>query len=162
MATANYLHPDLVVLSNELLEYTLAVEVKAGEAWDLELTESRLGDFMERVGCPVGLIVTPRRVLLYRNTYQEPTLKRIGDFQYEPDRYDWQAALSGPRGQERAFLFERAVQDWLDSLANPGEWTRLPQDLREAFEQYVIPALLQGELRVTGPRSELLLKKALH
>lgn len=161
MATLTDHHPDLVVLSNELLEYTLAVEVKAGEVWDLDRTESRLGEFMEQVNCPVGLIITPKRILVYRNTYQEPTLKRIGEFQYEPDRYDWHAALSGPPGQERVYLFERAVQDWLDGLVNPGEWALLPQELRECFEQYVIPALLQGELRVTGPRSELL-KKALH
>lgn len=153
MATLTDHHPDLVVLSNELLEYTLAVEVKAGEAWDLDRTENRLGTFMEQVSCPVGLIITPKQILVYRNTYQEPTLKRIGEFQFEPDRYDWHAALNGPPGQERAFLFERAVQDWLDGLVNPGERALLPKGLRECFDQYVVPSLLQGELRVTGPRS---------
>ncbi len=125
------------------------------EPWDLDRAEERLSEYMDKVGCPIGLIVTPKRILLYRNTFRAPVLKRLGDYRFEPIPESWQAALndSVPMGaQARAFHFERAVQEWLAGLVQPSERAMLPPGLAEAFEEYVVPALLQGELRVAGPR----------
>lgn len=151
MATLTDLQPDLVVVSSDQIGPLLAVEVKLA-AWDLDQVENRLGEFMDRVGCPIGLIVTPKRILLYRNTFREPVLKRLGDFLFEPDPAGWLPAAQELNPQARSFYFERAVQDWLESLSQPSVRAALPDSLREAFESYVVPALLQGELRVTGPR----------
>lgn len=157
MASLTQLQPDLVVVSNDQIDILLAVEVKAGEPWDLERAEKRLAEYMVKVGCPVGLLLTPKHILLYRNAYSGLELKRIGDFQYQPIPAGWEGALvSGPAGQERGFLFERAVQNWLESLVQPSERSALPPDLGEAFEQFVVPALLQGELRVTSRRARMI------
>jgi hypothetical protein len=156
MASLTELQPDLIVASSDRIDILLAVEVKATELWDVELAEKRLAEYMDKVGCPVGLIVTPKRILLYRNSYRLPVLQRIGDFPYEPLPPGWQGTLAANLpSATRAFLFERAVQTWLEGLVHPSVRASLPDDLAEAFDQFVVPALLQGELGATGPRRDL-------
>ena len=150
MATA----ADIVVTAPDSTEVKLVVETKlrlrsVGDA------EGQLKQYMWLVKCPLGLIVTPETIFIYRDTYTSPTpatIERVG--QYET------RAVMDFRPQEdsqgsRAFAFEIAVQGWIESIVQTDFDLMSIKDpeLRRVMAGTVLPAIQFGVVRAAGPRS---------
>jgi hypothetical protein len=138
--------PDILITTPDGI--TLVVEAKTALR-DLERTEEDLKQYMIGMQCPVGLLITPERMWLYRDFYtaRSPvSVKRVGEFNARPM---WRQP---PPSQGEAF--EVFVQQWLEDLAKQptGEF---PEELRDALREYVLPAVVGGEVRAAHPQLRL-------
>lgn len=137
--------PDIVVTEPSSSHVLLIVEAKTRES--IPESENQLRHYMWEMSCPVGLLVSPQRIILYRNLftgYSDDSVQRVG-------AYSAPSSWSDYAGRNAGIEFERRVQSWLEGLKNekPSELTR---EAAGAFEQFVIPGLLQGEIHAAGPR----------
>jgi hypothetical protein len=143
--------PDIIVMPVEAEAPSLVVEAKLGLA-DLSGAEHQIKQYMVAMRCPVGLIVTPERLRIYRDRFRglnEDSIESVGEFEVPTEVAEsWRAMTSSTSGPELAF--EREVQAWLEAL--PGETDRLPGPLADALEEHVVPTLAQGEVRAAHPR----------
>src|SRR5580692_258269 len=125
-------HPDIVVTTPDGM--MLVAEAKVTLP-DLAHTEEDLKKYMFGMQCPVGLLITPQRMWLYRDSYSARSplsVQRVGEFDAKPL---WQQA---PPAQGAAF--EVFVQRWLEDLAGL-PIGKLPKELRDALREHVLPAL---------------------
>jgi hypothetical protein len=142
--------PDIIVTGPDGSDIVLVVEAKT-HLFALEETERKLKEFMAAVNSPIGMLVSPERLLLYRDQYlstPEESIRRVGDF-------DVRAILQfEPTGNQQRdpFAFERHVQTWLEGLSSEPGVRELPPDLRRAVKMYIEPAVAQGEVRSGHPR----------
>ena len=135
--------PDILITTPDGV--TLVAEAKVNLP-NLERTEEQLKRYMVGMQCPIGLLITPERLWLYRDSYttlSPQSVQRVGEFSARPL---WRHL---PPLQEAAF--EIYVQQWLEYLANQ-PINELPKELREALQEYVLPAVAAGEVRAAHPR----------
>jgi len=145
--------PDIIVTGPESWEIALVVEVKTNLG-DLENSERQLKRFMAGMRCPVGLLVTPQRLWLYRDRYlasSEDSITRVGEF----DVHNVFNFEQSGAGHKDALAFERVVQSWLEGLGTESGLGELPAELRRAAQWYIVPALSQGAIRAGHPRSSV-------
>jgi len=113
---------------------------------NLERTEAELKQYMVQMQCPIGILVTPERMWLYRDLYtsrSSQSVRQVGEFNVKP--------LWGQTPPAQPAEFEAFVQQWLEHLAErPSE--ELPGELREAVREHILPALVSGEVRAAHPR----------
>ena len=135
--------PDIIVTGPDGV--MLVVEAKAILP-DLTHSEEQLKRYMSGMQCPTGVLITPGHIWVYRDLYTTRTpqsIQRIGDFD---TKGLWQQ--SPP---EEATQFEVFVQQWLERLAQqPAQ--KLPPNLSGTFREYVVPAVMNGEVRAAHPR----------
>jgi hypothetical protein len=135
--------PDIIVTTPDGI--SLVVEVKVTVP-NLQRTEEDLKQYMVGMQCPIGLLITPERLWLYRDSYttrSPQSVQRVGEF-------DLTLLWRQPPPSQGA-PFELFVQQWLEDLAKqPIE--ELPIELREALREYVLPAVTSGEVRAAHPR----------
>ena len=135
--------PDILITTPEGI--ALVVETKV-TLTDLERTEQDLKEYMVRMSCPIGLLITPDRMWLYRDFYttrSPESVQRIGEYNA---KLLWKHTLP-QAGTE----FELFVQQWLEDLAKQPT-TELPKELREALREYILPAVTSGDVRSAHPR----------
>src|SRR5260370_1966403 len=134
---------DILITTPDCIELVVEAEVSLP---NLEPTEAELKKYMVGMNCPLGLLITPERMWLYRDFYTSRTphsVQRIGDFDLksmwqEPPPSHW-------------LQFEIFVQQWLELLAyQPTQ--DLPSDLRQVIQKYLLPAVRSGEGRTAHPR----------
>ena len=145
--------PDIIVTGSDSSDIALVVEVKTSVP-DLENSERQLKEFMTAMGCPVGLLVTPQRLWLYRDRYlgtSEDSIVRIGEF----DVHDVLNFEPSGVGRKSGFEFEQFVQAWLEGLGTEAGLRELPAELRRVAEWYIVPAISQGTIRAGHPRPAL-------
>jgi len=135
--------PDIVVTGPDGV--MLAVEAKSSLP-NLQRSEEQLKQYMISMQCPTGVLITPTRMWVYRDLYttrSPESIQRIGEF----DTKDlWrQPPPAAPT------LFETFVQQWLEHLAQQPT-QHLPADIREALQLYVVPAIMNGDVRAAHPR----------
>jgi hypothetical protein len=137
--------PDIVVTTPGGPGVTLVVEAKPTLP-DLERTEDGLKIYMTLMQCPTGLLITRDRMWLYQDSYTSrspQSIRRVGEFNLKP--------LWDQPPPEQEARFETFVQRWLEDLAKqPAE--ELPKELRAALREYVLPALMGGDVRAAHPR----------
>src|SRR3989442_3526623 len=100
--------PDILITTSDGI--TLVIEAKVTLP-NLERTEEDLKQYMVRMQCPIGLLITPERMWLYRDSYttrSPQSVQRVGEFN---SKLLWQQP---PPSQ--AVPFERFVQQWLEDL----------------------------------------------
>ncbi len=142
--------PDLIVTADDGSELLLVVEAKLHLA-DPAQTELQLKHYMIWMRCPVGLLVTPDRIRIYRNRYlsdSEESVSLVGEFTAPAD-WSW---LERSASLHARPSFEDHVRGWLEGLAGESARKSLPNDLRNAVDQYLLPVLNQGIVRAAGPR----------
>lgn len=144
-ATTMAFQPDILVTSPDEPRVTLVIEAKV-HLPNLDRTEAELKQYMVDMQCPIGMLVTPERIWLYRDTYttQAPdSVQRIGE-------YNIKSLWREPPPTE-GILFEAFVQRRLEDLAKaPAQ--ELPSDLRDALREYILPAITTGNVRAAHPR----------
>ena len=135
--------PDIIITTPDGI--ILVIEAKVYVS-NLERTEEDLKQYMFGMQCPVGLLITPERMWLYRDSYttrSPQSVQRVGEFDPKPL---WQQ----PPPSEGA-AFEMFVQQWLEDLGKLPD-RDLPNELREAIREYVLPAVTAGDVRAAHPR----------
>jgi hypothetical protein len=146
--------PDIIVTRRDAHDLALVVEVKP-QLVDVEAAEGQLRRYMFGMGCPVGMLVTPRTLRLYQDRYREygeGSVEFVGEFPIEA-LFAADAAMAMASGvATHEFDLENAVQSWLEHLADGAKLSALPEPLRRALEEHVIPALEHGEVRAARPR----------
>lgn len=145
------LHPGIIVTSPDSSEITLIAGIELAIS-DLRETENQLKRYMRKVGCPVGLLVTPDKLRIYNDQYLSNSLDSI----QLASEFDISRALNfrsrEPQMEEREHLFRQSVQRWLERLASNLELSEYEPSLQEALRWYVVPALLDGTIQAGGPR----------
>jgi hypothetical protein len=145
--------PDIIVTGAESSEIALVAEVKTNLR-DIESSKLQLKKYMAAMRCPVGLLVTPDRLWLFRDRYlssSEDSITEVAEFDvkrvlnFEPAR----------TGRADSFAFEQLVQSWLEGLATESGLRELPSELRPAAQLHIVPAISQGTVRAGHPRSSL-------
>jgi hypothetical protein len=148
--------PALIVTSRDAPDLGLVVEAKLSLA-SADSSEQQLKRYMFGMRCPVGMVITPGVVRLYRDTYREHgigSIDLVGEFPAPKSLSDDIAPATGSSGVALGLRLEEAIQSWLEQLArgSRGVLDELSPGLREAIEEHVLPILAQGEIRAAGPR----------
>ena len=140
--------PDIVITRADSPEVLLAVEVKAAGT-DAETAEPQIKDYMVHQSCPLGMIVTPRETIFFRNRYTgygPEAIQRIGECRTS----ELIEGMPEKPGLSEPDLIRR-VDQWLESLQS-GNRRSWPGSVQDAMESYVLPAVVSGVARATGPR----------
>jgi hypothetical protein len=156
--------PDIIVTGEDTPKILLVVEAKLYPSIRKE-DESQLKSYMLHMRCPIGLLVTPDLIEVFRDNYtahSENSVERVGSFA-APKIWDiFKAAHHGTEWEGTSdanigFRFEEAVKSWLEQLStSPSAYlTEFPKETREALTDYVVPALTQGVVRSSGPRESI-------
>lgn len=135
--------PDILVTTPDGV--ALVIEAKVALP-DLECTEQQLKHYMISMQCPTGVLITPERMWLYRDTFTSlvpESVRRVGEF-------DVKSLWPQPPPKQGA-QFESFVQRLFEDLAK-GPPKDVPDDLREPIREYILPAVISGEVRAAHPR----------
>lgn len=144
--------PDIIVTGPDSSDVALVVEVMLSSQ-ALENSERQLKANMASLGSPVGLLVTPQWIRLYRDRYLpsvEDSITKVGDFdsseilRFRPTQNPVADSLD----------FERHVQSWLEGLSTESGLRSLSPDFKRAAQMYIVPALSQGIVRSGHPRAQ--------
>jgi hypothetical protein len=144
--------PDIYVTGSVNSEIVLVVDVKTNLS-DFEATERELKKFMAGTRCPAGALITPQKLWLYRDRYlpSQDSVQNVGAF----DISKILNFIPSGVGQRDEFAFENLVQSWLESLRTEAGLRRLPRELRNAVELFLMPSIFEGEIGAAHPRSLL-------
>jgi hypothetical protein len=148
---ADVFEPDLIVTTDDGTESVLVVEAKLHPVPLVE-TERQLKQYMLAMRCPVGLLATPKKIRLYYDQYlsaTEDSVKLVGEYAAPSD---WAAWQQRPGSAQVGAGFEDAVRKWLEGLSTESALRSSSPDVRQAAEEYLIPALNQGVVRAARPR----------
>ena len=139
---------DVIVSSPDSTEVRMVVEAKL-RVVDIQIAENQIKRFMLLMRCPLGLLVLPDRIWIYRDRFtsdSEDSIEKLGDFDISR-LVNFGSAVTDP------ISFENAVQAWLENLASNVS-RKLPNDpqLQEIVDHYILPAVETGIVRAAGPR----------
>jgi hypothetical protein len=143
--------PDIVVTGPDSPRILVAVEAKTDET-QFEDAAKQIRYYLSRMSRPLGLIVFPARVWVFRNTYSgldESAVQQLGPFELPKDL--WEPTSYSPGSSEARF--EEAVQDWLERLATAHDTGKNSSEFQSILEQWVLPSLTSGVVRAAGPRT---------
>lgn len=136
--------PDIVITSPEGI--TLVVEAKV-TLRNLPHTEQELKQYMVQMRCPIGLLITPEHMWVYRDFYtfdSAQSVRRVGEFDV--------AKLWHQKPPAQGAAFEAFVQQWLEDLVAEYPNPELPKELNEALGEYILPAVATGDMRAAHVR----------
>lgn len=136
--------PDIIVTGEWPSDRRLVAEVKIGG--DAEAAEQQLMRYLTDYNCPIGLLVTGTEIRVLKDTF-----KWMGTTTHERV-----AVHSLPESLARQATtgvgLARAVQDWLERLAEQGTVIVDDADLAATLDAHVVPALRGSDIRAAGPR----------
>jgi hypothetical protein len=138
--------PDVIVTAPDSSSVTLVGEVKR-EGTNLDEASKPLRNYMLRMRCPVGIILTPRILRIYKDRFigqTEASIEMIGDF---PGK-----ELLKTRSANRSeHAIESALVQWLDELAHTGQVYVSDLKLKSAIDDYILPAVSGGVVSIAHP-----------
>jgi hypothetical protein len=135
--------PDIVI--NNADGRVMVIEAKVAVN-DLPRTKEALKGYMVGMHYPFGLLITPEKGWLYRDSYSSLSSASVQQLEEFDSAQIWRQ--SPPR---HGLQFEAFVQQWIEDLAEyPSE--SLPPKLRDVVQLYVLPAIAAGEVRAAHPR----------
>lgn len=138
------MEPDIIVTEPNDSRVNLVVDVEMTMT-DLSHTELGLKIYMRLLKCPIGVLITPEHMWLYPDRFATPdpeSVEQVGEFElttvwpYPPPKHETGC--------------ESFVQHWLEEL--PARSDDLPMDLRSAVRDYILPEILQGDVRAAHYR----------
>ena len=144
--------PDIIVTEpGDYAKRFIVIEVKAHPA-ALMRVEDDLRRYMVRNNFPLGLLVAPGEIRIYRNrfeNYTESSVHLLGAFALA--EFDDFASASTSDRSAMARL-EDAVQAWIQRLPSPETLAAMPSPLREVIEDEVVPYVVGGDVRAAHHR----------
>lgn len=150
--------PDIIVTDADSPRWRMVVEAKL-HLVDRKRAEAELKRFMLAMSAPLGLIVSPSHLAIYRDSFRDfsnDSIELVGDFDIPSESFPF--SMGGdPAGEHRdrietGFAFERNVQTWLEEIASTREIHGFIPEARKALAEHVLPALSGGMIRAAGPR----------
>jgi len=142
--------PDLIVASPSDGTTRLVVETKLGG--DLGAAADALKGYMIRARVPSGLLVARDVVKVFRDSFRGYSPESIETVQTVPTSEIPELQAYASHLKNDPVDFEDTVYGWLDSLRYRAEHGFL-RGSDSRFVNDVVPALVRGDIRVTGPRS---------
>jgi hypothetical protein len=145
--------PDILVVDRASSRTLIVIQAKLDMA-DRAAAEGQLKRYMTAARSPLGILATPGRVWIYSDrerTAEPDSVAFVGEY----DLADVADRPVSEQSSDRALAaarFETALQDWIERLNSEAYRKRLPKDLRDVVDEYIVPALLTGEVRAAGPR----------
>jgi len=137
--------PDVIVTA----DYSPATIGLVGEAKsataNLDEAAVQLKQYMLRMGCPVGIVFTPKVLRIYKNRFlgrAEDSIQMVGDFPSGELFKPRQAAA----GAESAV--ESALVEWLEELAQTGQVTVSDPHLKSAIDEHILPVISGGRVSI--------------
>ncbi len=137
--------PDVIVTT----DYSPATIGLVGEAKgataNLDEAALQLKQYMLRMGCPVGIILTSRVLRIYKNRFlgrTEDSIQMVGDF---PSGELFKARQEAA-GAESAV--ESALVEWLEELAQTGQVGVSDPHLKSAIDEHILPAISGGRVSI--------------
>jgi hypothetical protein len=133
---------DVLVMARDVPDVRLVAEVKR-HIGDIRGAEAQLRQYMLARKCSLGLLVTPERSRIYRDTFAdftEGSVQLVGDFS-TAELLD----LDEVPSDEHAL--QGAVREWLDRMAS--SWpSALPRTgaARAPVVQYLVPEVADGRV----------------
>ncbi len=113
---------------------------------DLPHTEEALKRYMVAMQYPFGLLITPEKGWVYRDSYSSLSPASVKQVEEFDSTRIWRQNPP-PHGLE----FEAFAQQWIEDLADfPTE--SLPPQLKDIVQGYVLPAIAGGEIKAAHPR----------
>ncbi|HYL78590.1 MAG TPA: hypothetical protein VEU96_30645 [Bryobacteraceae bacterium] len=113
---------------------------------DLPRTEEALKRYMVGMQYPFGLLITPEKGWVYRDSYtcfSPASVRQVEEFD--------STRVWRQKPPRQGLEFEAFVQQWIEDLADfPAE--SLPPQLKDIVQGYVLPAIAAGEVRAAHPR----------
>src|ERR1700674_4061478 len=113
---------------------------------DLPRTEEALKRYMVGMQYPFGLLITPEKGWVYRDSYANlspASVQRVEEVDTTPI---WRE--NPPRSPRD---FEAFVQRWIEDLADFPTHS-LPPQFKDIVQGYVLPAIAAGEVKAAHPR----------
>jgi hypothetical protein len=138
--------PDIIVHADG--RRLLVVEVTL--SGDVGSTIRQLAGYMQRLLYPTGLAVVADEIVILRQNFAMGNVETVG--RYATKGVD---ALARDTGSTAGAAYEARVQRWLASLRDPAVTSLLPEPLRGAVTDWIVPAIESGEVRAAGPRPPL-------
>jgi hypothetical protein len=142
---------DIIVSGPDSTDVRLVVEAKL-DIRDLRPVEDQLKRAMVRLACPLGLIITPEKLVAFLDSYRSAgpeSVDKLGEFRIS-HLLEYQPAGREPAEARR---FESAVQKWLEDLPQTSNRERVGDPrLWEVLNTYVVPAIETGMVRAAAPR----------
>lgn len=143
--------PDIIVTTPEPIRVALVADAMLQiDDQMLPIVERQLKRYMVGMRCPIGLLITPERIRLYRDLYtseSEDSVERIGEYPA--------GGIFGKKSWDDEASFADEAQAWLDRLNEESSRRTLPKTLRDAVEENLLPELTRGPVRAAGPRGHL-------
>jgi hypothetical protein len=116
----------------------LIVEIKGGD-FDRAATNYQLESYMRGSNCPLGLVITPERSWLLRDTYEAGnSIREVAD-------YDTATLLGVAEVPQDERELEELVGRWLDGLTS-GSAAGLAQEVRADVARYLLPEVTEGRV----------------
>jgi len=126
----------------------LVAEAKSATA-NIEEAALQLKEYMLLMSCPVGIILTPQVLRIYKYRFRGRTqdpIELVGDFSPR----ELLGKLEPLAGGESAV--ESTLVGWLDELAHAGQVAVSDQRLRSAINEHILPAVSGGRISIVHPR----------
>jgi hypothetical protein len=140
-------NPDFLVTEFGSSHALLIIEAKAHG--QLAEAEPQLKRYLWKMSCPLGMLVSPQKIVLLRNRftgYSDDSIERVGEY---PSPESWRSVEGLPTG----FDFEAFVYAWLEKMKRSGQPRDVSPDAASALSELVLPSLTQGEIHAAGPRA---------
>src|SRR5581483_598924 len=129
--------PDVIVTTDySPATIALVAEAKSATA-NIEEAALQLKEYMLLMSCPVGIILTPQVLRIYKYRFRGRTqdpIELVGDFSPR----ELLETLEPLAGGESAV--ESTLVGWLDELAQAGQVAISDQRLRSAINEHILPA----------------------
>jgi hypothetical protein len=143
--------PDVIVTTDYSPgTFALVAEAKGATA-NLDEAGLQLKEYMLQMGCPVGIIFTPRVLRIYKYRFlgrTEDPIELVGDFP-SGEILETRGPVAGPESAIESALFE-----WLEELAHTGQVAVSDQRLKSAIDQHILPAVSGGRVSIAHPRMQ--------
>lgn len=142
--------PDLIVTPPDSSSVTLVAEVKTTST-NLEEKAELLKRYMRLMSCPVGILLTPKKLRIYKDRFlghSPESIQAVGEFSPKDLRIPADASQSES-------LLELALFRWLDELAQATEIRVRDPKLKSAVEEYILPAVSGGVVSIPRPALQL-------
>ena len=141
--------PDVIVTT----DYSPATIALVGEAKasadNLDEGAHQLKQYMLRMNCPVGVILTPTILRIYKDRFvgrTQDSIELVGDFPSAELFEAWQPVAN------TASAIESALVGWLDNLAQTGQVGVGDPRLQAVIGEHILPAISGGRVSIVRPR----------
>ena len=137
--------PDVIVTA----DYSPATIGLVGEAKsataNLDEAAVQLKQYMLRMGCPVGIVFTPKVLRIYKNRFlgrAEDSIQMVGDFP-SGELFKARQAAAGAE-----LAVESALVEWLEELAQTGQVAVSDPHLKSAIDEHILPVISGGRVSI--------------